>query len=115
MNKNSVLKLNWILLGLLMVVPGLLKLFVIKPAAITEMLVGLGFPVASFFTWVLIIGEILSGLAILFKWKLEKVVWFPIAVILIAGFTVHWGNWPNVIMHLAVASNYWLLGFKKGK
>ena len=34
-------KANWILLGLVLLIPGLLKLFVMKPTAISEMLSGI--------------------------------------------------------------------------
>lgn len=105
-------KFNWILLGLLMLVPGLLKLLVMGPSAVTGMLSGLGFPAATFFAWVLIIAEIASGAAILAKWKLEYVVWVPIVVLIVAAFTASWGNWASIILHLTAATNYWMLGSK---
>ena len=77
-NKDTAMKINWILLGLVMLIPGLLKLFVMKPAAVTGMLEGFGFPGASFFAWILILGEILSGVLILARYKLDKVVYIPI-------------------------------------
>lgn len=103
-------KLNWLLLGLVMLIPGLLKLFVMKPAVIIEMLAGLGIPAAGFFAWVLIIGEIASGIAILAKWNLKYVVYIPITILLVASFTAHWGNYVNMIVHLALASSFWLIG-----
>ena len=108
--KSNIAKLNWFLLGLLMLIPGLLKLFVLKPAAIVGMLTGFSFPLPIFFAWVLIIAEIGSGVAILAKWNLRYVVWFPIIILVIATFIANWGNWSGMILHLAVASNYWLLG-----
>jgi uncharacterized membrane protein YphA (DoxX/SURF4 family) len=101
------------LLGLLMLVPGLMKLFVMKPSAVVSMLSGIGFPAASFFAWVLILSEIVFGIAILANWKMEYSVWPPIIIMLVAAFTVAWGNWPTFLMHLVIASNYLLI--KKGK
>ena len=101
---------NRILLGLVMLIPGLLKLFVLKPAAVVGMLEGIGFPVAAFFAWVLILSEIVFGIAILARWKLEYTVWPPIVIMLVAAFTVSWANWPLFLMHLVIASNYWMLG-----
>lgn len=103
---------NRILLGLVMLVPGLLKLFVMKPSAIVGMLSGISlFSWApTFWAWVLILSEIVFGIAILFKWRLEHTVWPPIIILVIASFTAHWANWGNMLVHLALASNYWLLG-----
>lgn len=102
----------WVLLGLLMLVPGLMKLFVSGVGGVTGMLTGLGFPAAAFFAWVLIIGEIGSGIAILSKWNLKYVVYIPMVILLVATFTVHWGSWSNVLLHLVAVSGYWLLGQK---
>ena len=104
---------NRVLLGLLMLIPGLVKLFVFKPSGVAGMLEGFGFPVASFFAWVLILSEIVFGIAILVRWKLDYSVWPPIVIMLVAAFTA---NWPSelskaapFLMHLLVASNYWIL------
>src|SRR3989344_71576 len=103
---------NRVLLGLLMLVSGLMKVFIIKPDNVTGMLSGIGFPAASFFAWVLILSEIVFGIAILAKWKLEYTVWPPIVIMIVAAFTASWGNWPTVLMHLVIASNYWMLGMR---
>lgn len=113
--KNNIAKLNWILLGLVMLVPGLLKLFVIKPSAVSGMLSSFGFPVPVFFAWVLIIAEIGSGVAILAKWKLKYVVWLPMIILLVATFTANWGNWTGMLLHLLAVSNYWMLGSRGNK
>lgn len=107
--------LNWILLGLVMLIPGLLKLFVMGPAAVTGMLAGIGFPAAAFFAWVLIILEILTGALIFARYKLQYVAWIPAIILVVAALTVHWGDWAGVLVHLALASNYLLLtaGCKK--
>ena len=104
---------NRVLLGAVMLVPGLLKLFVLKPATIQGMLSGLGFPIAGVLAWVLIIAEILTGIAILAKFKLEWATIPPVVILVVAAFTFHMtpqANWPNVIVHLALASNFVLLG-----
>ncbi len=114
--KDYVITLNTILLGLVMLLPGLMKLFIIKPAAVTQMLTNLGFPVPMFFAWVLILSEILFGLAILARWKLKYTVWPPIIILVIAGLTtsINWqsigtSQWPGFLMHIALASNYWVI------
>lgn len=113
MNKN-ILTANRILLGLVMLVPGLLKLFVIGPDAIVGMLseIALFAWAPSFWAWVLILSEIVFGIAILASWRLQYTVWPPIIIMLVAAFTASWGNWPTFLMHLAIASNYLMLNKK---
>ncbi len=106
---------NRILLALLMLISGLLKLFVIKPSGVVGMLTGLSFPAPTFFAWILIGGEIIFGLLILVKWKIEYVVYGPIIILAVAMFKVAWGQWSSVLMHLVIISNYWLLGVKAYK
>ncbi len=103
-------KLNWLLLGFVMLIPGLLKLFVMGPTAIINMLASFGIPAPGFFAWVLIIGEISSGIAILARWNLKYVGYIPIIILLVATFTAHLGNWVNMLVHLALASNFWYFG-----
>ncbi|MCR4327286.1 MAG: DoxX family protein [Nanoarchaeota archaeon] len=110
--KKEAKVVSWVLLGLLMLVPGLTKLFVSGVGGVTGMLTGMGFPAAAFFAWVLIIGEIGSGVAIFARWKLKYVVYIPMIILLVATFAVHWGNWSNVLLHLVAVSSYWLLGQK---
>jgi uncharacterized membrane protein YphA (DoxX/SURF4 family) len=115
MNREGLMKLNWILLGLVMLVSGLLKVFVMGVGAVEGMLGGITlFAWApAFWAWVLIIGEIGSGAAILARWNLQKVVWIPAIILVVATFTVQWTSWTNMLIHLALASNYLLLGTKK--
>jgi uncharacterized membrane protein YphA (DoxX/SURF4 family) len=115
MNKEELMKINWILLGLVMLVGGLLKIFSTGIEGVTGMLSGIAlFAWApSLWAWVLIIGEVGSGAAILGKWNLKKVVWIPAIILVVATFTAHWGNWTNMLVHLTLASNYLLLGMKK--
>ncbi len=115
-NKNAG-NVNRILLGLLMLVPGLMKLFVMGSDKVIEMLSGnaLFSWSPTFWAWVLILSEIVFGIAILAKWKLQHSVWPPIIIMLVVAFTNSWGNWPSFIMHLVIASNYFMLGVNHSK
>lgn len=106
--------INRVLLGLLMLVPGLLKLFVFKPAGVTQMLTGFGFPAPLFFAWVLIILEIVSGLAILANFRIRMVTWVPVIILLVATILTTFAdlqnaNIPGILLHLVAISNYLLL------
>lgn len=105
-------KVNWVLLGLTMLVAGLLKIFLVKPAGVEGMLSGFGLPAAGALAWVLIIAEVVSGALILAKWQLKYVVYVPIIILVVATFTAHLGNYVNMLVHLTLAANYWLLGVK---
>ena len=115
--KKYILTVNLVILGLVMLVPGLMKLFIMKPSAIVSMLTSLGFPAPLFFAWILILGEIFSGIAIFARWKLEYVVWIPMIILIIAGLTttINWislgsSQWAVFMLHIGLASNYWLIG-----
>ncbi|MEK6800631.1 MAG: DoxX family protein [Nanoarchaeota archaeon] len=108
--KDLAMKVNWLLLGLLMLVAGLVKLFIMKPSAVVGMLSGMGFPAATFFAWILILSEIVFGALILAKWKLKYTVIPPMIILIIAAFATNWGNWAGLLLHLLAASNYWVLG-----
>jgi uncharacterized membrane protein YphA (DoxX/SURF4 family) len=112
--QKTAMQVNWILLGLVMLIPGLLKLFVMKPAAIVGMLEAMPLlgSAPTFWAWVLILSEIIFGILILAKYKLKYTTIPPIIILLVAAFTVHWENWPNVLVHIALASNYWIWGLK---
>ncbi|OIO80841.1 hypothetical protein AUJ84_02550 [Candidatus Pacearchaeota archaeon CG1_02_32_132] len=116
-NKKYIMTVNLVLLGLVMLLPGLMKLFIMRPSAVAGFLGTLGFPASTFFAWILIIAEIGSGIAILTRWKLKQIVWIPMIILVIAGLTttISWANiggsqWPAFLLHIALASNYWLLG-----
>lgn len=114
-NGMPVSTVNRILLGLVMLVPGLTKLFVYKPAGVSAMLSGLGFPLAMLFAWVLILSEIVFGIAVIAKWKLQYTVWPPIIILVVAALTKYtYGSpsidWIQIAIHLALASNFWLIG-----
>ncbi|MBI2045699.1 DoxX family membrane protein [Candidatus Pacearchaeota archaeon] len=119
--------INRILLGLLMLVSGLLKLFVVGADGVSGMLSGIVlFSWAPFFwAWLLMLGEIISGAAILANYKLKYFAIIPIIVLVIA--TLFMGinlanlgqtSWSVVLLHLVAISNYVLLaqyGAKKEK
>jgi uncharacterized membrane protein YphA (DoxX/SURF4 family) len=116
---KSAHKAMWILLGLLMLIPGLMKLFVMGPSAVTGMLSGIAlFSWApAFWAWILILSEIVFGLLILAKYKLELTVWPPIIILAVAVLfvTINWGDlmstsWPSVILHLIAITGYLGLG-----
>lgn len=104
---------NRILLGALELSAGLLKLFVLGPAAVVVMLSGLGFPVPGFFAWVLILAEIGCGAAILAGWKLKYTTIPPAIILTVAGILVFRTDLVFLLVHLVVASNYLLIGMKK--
>lgn len=112
---------NRILLGLLMLVPGLMKLFVMGPSAVTSMLDGMGFPVPVFFAWILILSEIVFGIAVLANWKLQYTAWPPAFILAVATLvTIPWSNLaqtqlPSVLLHLVAITNYWWLGVMTNK
>ena len=110
--ENLAKKVNWILLGLLMLVSGLLKLFYTKIDGVGGMLseIALFSWAPVFWAWILIISEILFGILILAKWKLNYSVIPPIIIMIVAALFVAWGQWPLVLMHLTIAANYWVLG-----
>ena len=116
--KSMAGKFNWVFLGLLMLLPGLQKLFIMGPDAITGMLSGIVlFSWApSFWAWILILSEIVFGTLILAKWKLEYTTIPPMIILVVALLFVgiNWSDllatqFPNVMFHLVAISGYWML------
>ena len=110
--------INRILLGLVMLVPGLLKLFVYGSSSVIGMLqnIALFAWAPTFWAWVLILSEILFGAAILADWKLKYTVIPPMIILTVAAFTVNWGSWSSFLLHLVAVSNYSLIaGWKSRK
>ena len=103
-------KVNQIILGLVMLVPGLFKLFVMGPSAVVTMLSGIGFPAPTLFAWLLILSEIGFGAAVLLGWKLQYTTIVPAIILVIAGFSVYMTQYPTLLLHLACASNFIALG-----
>jgi uncharacterized membrane protein YphA (DoxX/SURF4 family) len=101
---------NRMFLGLIMLIPGLIKLIGMGPAAITGMLAGLGFPAAGFLAWTLIAAEIGFGLAILLNWKLHLTTYPPMIILGLAAFTMHIASVPLILLHLGAMTNYFFTG-----
>ena len=104
--KEILKRINLIVLGLLMLVPGLVKLFMFKPAGVTAMLNGLGFPLPMFFAWILILSEIVFGILILFKYKLNYTKYVPVLILFIATILTTIGNWSSFLLHVLAIINY---------
>jgi len=111
MNRHTLHLVNRILLGLVMIIPGLMKLFILKPSGVAGMLSGIILfawaPVL--WTWILMAGEIFAGISILTKWNVHIGSWIASVILVVAAFTVYLGNVSNLLVHLALASNYLLL------
>lgn len=75
-----------IALAILFIVPGLSKLK--NPDIIVGMLSGLGFPIPSVLGWVVLLSEILFGLALLVGWKVRVTVWPLFIILLVAALFV---------------------------
>jgi uncharacterized membrane protein YphA (DoxX/SURF4 family) len=96
----------------------LLKIFSTGSAGVAGMLSGIAlFSWAPmFWAWILILSEIVFGIAILANWRLKYTVIPPMIILLVATFTVQWGNWSSVLLHLIAVSNLSLIaGWKFGR
>lgn len=116
--KETTSKIQWILLGLLMLLPGLIKLFVFKPAGVTQMLSGiiLFSWAPAFWAWVLILSEIVFGVLILAKWNLKYTTIPPIIILAVATLfvAINWSDItqtqiPNLLLHLLAINGYCML------
>lgn len=118
-DKTKILMIvNTILLGLLMLIPGLMKAFSLGPSGVSGMLSGMFlFSWAPmFWAWILLLAEIGSGIAILARWKLEYVAYFPVIILSVAFLfvVINWSslgktNWTTALFHLIAITNYlWL-------
>jgi len=106
---------NRMLLGLLMLVPGLMKFFVVGSEGVAGMLSGIGlFSWApAFWAWVLMLSEVIFGLAVLANYKLKYTVIPPVIIMLVAGLTVNIGRTSSLLLHLVAASAYLMLAYKE--
>lgn len=97
-------------IGLMFVVTGIIKIRV--PEGIISVIEGLGFPLASFFGWILILSEIIFGIALIIGFKTKYAVWPLVAILSVALFRVYiaqfsFSNPSSVIMfmfHLITAA-----------
>ena len=94
-----------VVVGLLFLVPGIMKLM--NPAGPTGMLTGLGFPAPQILVWVLLLSEIIFGIALILGFKTKYTVWplmivFAVVLIFVAipGALSNPAGWTNVIFHL---------------
>lgn len=114
-------KALWILLGLVMLVPGLTKLFVMGPGAVSGMLSGIVlFAWApTLWAWILIAAEIATGILILARWNMKYTTLVPIIILAVATLFMHLklgdmasfiGSLGSVLQHLTLIAGYWLIG-----
>lgn len=95
-------------IGLIFIVTGLLKF--INPPAIIGMLDELGFPAATFLGWLLLLSEIVLGIAIFIGYKVKYFIWPLILVLVIAILTVHLPNIKNGIPMAEIMLLFHILG-----
>lgn len=103
MNKGYGPTIIRVIVGLFFLVMGTLKL--LDPSMPAGMLSGLGFPAPMFFAWILLLSEIIFGLALLLGYMTKYVVW-PLTIVLVVavltvvlpGFTM--GSIANLFWHL---------------
>jgi uncharacterized membrane protein YphA (DoxX/SURF4 family) len=121
---KNLLTLNRILLGLLMLVAGLIKIFVTHADKVAEMLskIVLFSWAPMVWAWILIIGEIGSGLAVIANWKIKYTALIPALILIVAIFTVtiKWAttgttNWTNLIFHLIAINAFLILSVQARK
>ncbi len=107
-----------------MLVAGLLKIFVSGVNDITSLLSkNILFSWAPmFWAWVLIIGEVGSGLAIIGKWNLKYTAFIPVIILVIAVITVDikWialgqTDWVDIIFNLIAINGYIMLSSQNWK
>src|SRR3989344_1545183 len=75
-----------VFIGVLFIIQGYIKLR--NPAGPTGMLTNLGFPAPVFFAWLLLLSELIFGIAVLVGWKVKYTVWPLVIVMLVATWTV---------------------------
>jgi putative oxidoreductase len=71
-----------VFLGLLFFIPGIGKL--LNPSGIIGMLDGMGFPLAALFGWIVILVEVLGGLALILGYKTKYTIW-PLAIVMVVA------------------------------
>lgn len=104
-----------VMLGLLFLIPGIMK--IMTPDGIIGMLGTLGFPATTFFGWILILSEILFGLALIIGFKIEYAVWPLIIILAVAVLTVHIKDvnnpmkWIDILLRITAIAALNLLRF----
>lgn len=74
-----------VVVGLLFLVPGIFKLT--APAGAQSMLEGMGIPAAAVMVWLLILAEVLGGLALILGVGTKYAVWPLVIVLVVATVT----------------------------
>lgn len=93
--------------GGIFVFAGIMKLF--DPAMVSGMLGTMGFPGAAFWAWLLILVEVLCGVAVLLGFKLKWAT-IPLAVVMIVVIAVAEGQAIVGISLLAGLASLWISG-----
>ena len=101
----SVLRLA---LGLVFIIPGLQKLA--NPAMIAAMLQGMGFPAPTLLGWLVLLAEIIFGVAVLVGWKVKKTVWPLVVILAVALISVHIPAWMAAKPMALIGVLFHLLG-----
>ncbi|MBI4145957.1 DoxX family protein [Candidatus Woesearchaeota archaeon] len=97
-------------IGGLFITVGLMKLM--NPAGVTTMLAALGFFAPAFWTWVLILAELVCGAAVLTGFKL-KYTTVPLAIVLLVAVLTNPTGLTNSLKDIALLSglvSLWLSG-----
>lgn len=104
MEKNYGPTILRISLAALFLFTGISKLM--NPSGIAGMLAGLGFPASTALGWIVLLSEVVFGLALLVGWKTKYAVWPLIIILAVATIfvSVPSGNWVNVLFHLVGAA-----------
>lgn len=104
---------NKALLGLLMLVPGLMKLFSLTSTAEMLSKITLFSSAPLFWTWILVMSEITFGFAILVDYKLKYSIIPPITILLLGILIVHIGNVSMILLNLVAITAYLMLAYRK--
>ena len=75
-------------LGILFIYTGIAKLFFSTPSGVSQFLGGLGFPLPILFAWILILAELLGGIALVIGFKAKWASALLGIVIIVAILTV---------------------------
>ena len=76
-----------LVLGPLFVFPGVMKL--LNPSMIIGMLGTLGFPMPTFWAWLLLLSEIIFGISVFLGFRVKYTVWPLVVVLVVATLIVY--------------------------
>ena len=102
-----------ILLGLFMLVPGLIQLFVSGSASVSVLFLEFGFPFPLAWAWLLIAAQLIAGLALLTNYNVVRFAWIAIGVIIftLLFVVIRWEdivhtNLSSLLLHLIALVSY---------